>query len=109
MAAIGKIELDNFRERSALGRRGAAKQGRIPANGTPFGYQIGDDSKPQINETEAEIVRRIFDMYVHQGLGAPSIARRLTDADIPRANRSKQWLEPYIQRILKNEAYKGTW
>ncbi len=109
MAAIGKIELDNFRERSALGRRGAAKQGRIPANGTPFGYQIGDDGKPQINQTEAEIVRRIFDMYVHQGLGAPSIARRLTDADIPRANRSKQWLEPHIQRILKNEAYKGTW
>ena len=27
MAAIGKIELDNFRERSTMGKRGAAKQG----------------------------------------------------------------------------------
>ena len=26
MAAIGKIELDNFRERSTLGKRGTAKQ-----------------------------------------------------------------------------------
>ena len=30
MAAIGKIELDNFRERSTMGKRGAAKQGRVP-------------------------------------------------------------------------------
>ena len=28
MAAIGKIELDNFRERSTMGKRGTAKQGR---------------------------------------------------------------------------------
>jgi len=110
MAAIGKIELDNFRERSALGRRGAAKQGRIPANGVPYGYRIGDDGKPQIDEAEAAIVRRIFDLYVHQGLGAPSIARQLTEEDVPlAAKRGKRWHQPYIQRILKNEAYKGTW
>ena len=30
MAAIGKIELDNFREPSTLGKRGTAKQGRLP-------------------------------------------------------------------------------
>ena len=28
MAAVGKIELDNFRERSSMGKRGSAKQGR---------------------------------------------------------------------------------
>ena len=33
MAAIGKIELDNFRERSTLGKRGTAKQGRAPTGG----------------------------------------------------------------------------
>ena len=33
MAAIGKIELDNFRERSTMGKRGAAKQGRAPTGG----------------------------------------------------------------------------
>ena len=35
MAAIGKIELDNFRERSTLGKRGTAKQGRVPTGGVP--------------------------------------------------------------------------
>ena len=31
MAAIGKIELDNFRDRASMGKRGAAKQGHIVA------------------------------------------------------------------------------
>ena len=35
MAAIGKIELDNFRERSTMGKRGTAKQGRVPMTGPP--------------------------------------------------------------------------
>ena len=35
MAAIGKIELDNFRERSTLGKRGTAKQGREPTGAYP--------------------------------------------------------------------------
>ena len=36
MAAIGKIELDNFRERSTMGKRGSAKQGRMPAGAPPL-------------------------------------------------------------------------
>ena len=48
MAAIGKIELDNFRERSAMGKRGMAKQGRVPTGGLPYGYRIGDDGRPEV-------------------------------------------------------------
>ena len=40
MAAIGKIELDNFRERASMGKRGAAKQGRIPVT-----FPTGTDSE----------------------------------------------------------------
>ena len=37
MVAIGKIELDNFRERSTMGKRGVAKQGRAPTGRLPMG------------------------------------------------------------------------
>ena len=37
MVAIGKIELDNFRERSTMGKRGVAKQGRAPTGRLPYG------------------------------------------------------------------------
>ena len=36
MAAIGKIKLDNFRERSTMGKRGTAKQGRVPMGRLPY-------------------------------------------------------------------------
>ncbi len=47
MAAIGKIELDNFRERSTMGKRGTAKQGRFPLGSVPYGYRIEDDGRPR--------------------------------------------------------------
>ena len=79
MAAIGKIELDNFQERSTLGKRGTAKQGRVPTGGLSYGYRIRDDGRPEVVEEQAEVVRRIFHMYIHEGMGSPSIAVRLTD------------------------------
>ena len=110
MAAIGKIELDNFRERSSLGKRGTAKQGRIPSGGLPYGYRIGAGGKPEVMEAEAETVRRIFRQYVHEELGIPSITRLLEDEGVPTGKPSgKRWYESHVSRILRNEAYKGTW
>ena len=47
MAAIGKIELDNFRERASMGKRGTAKQGPVPVSNVPYGYRVGDDGRPR--------------------------------------------------------------
>ena len=109
MAAIGKIELDNFRERSTLGKRGTAKQGRVPMGGLPYGYRIGDDGRPEVVEEQAEIVRRIFHMYVHEGMGSPSIAVRLTDEGIPTQTGKLLWRQSYIHYVLANATYTGTW
>ena len=109
MAAIGKIELDNFRERAAMGKRGSAKRGRIPAGKLPFGYRVGDDGKPEIVEAEAELVRRIFHMYVHEEMGSISIAWQLIDEEIPAPGSGKRWHQAYVHSLLKNTAYKGVW
>ena len=109
MAAIGKIELDNFRERSTMGKRGAAKQGRVPTGGLPYGYRIGDDGRPQIVEEQAEVVRRIFHMYVHEGMGSRSIAVRLTEEGIPTQTGKPMWRQSYVHHVLGNATYTGTW
>ena len=109
MAAIGKIELDNFRERSTMGKRGTAKQGRVPTGGLPYGYRIGDDGRPEVVEEQAEVVRRIFDMYVNEGIGSPSIAVRLTDEGIPTQTGKLLWRQSYIHYVLANATYTGTW
>ena len=109
MAAVGKIELDNFRERSSMGKRGSAKQGRIPISNVPYGYCIGEDGRPEVVEAEAEVVRRVYRMYVRDGKGAPAITRQLNADGVPLAKEGKRWYDGTIHRILSNETYKGTW
>ena len=106
MAAIGKIEIDNFKERSAMGRRGAAKQGRVP-NKLPYGYCRGEDGRAVIVEEEARVVRRIFNMYVHDGLGATLIGDILTAECVPPARSAKRWHQARVNHILGHSAYKG--
>ena len=109
MAAVGKIELDNFRERSSMGKRGSAKQGRIPIGNVPYGYRVGEDGRPEVVEAEAEVVRRVYRMYVRDGKGAPAITRQLNADGVPLAKEGKRWYDGATQRILSNETYKGTW
>ena len=109
MAAIGKIELDNFRERASMGKRGSAKQGRIPVNNVPFGYRLGEGRRPEIVESEAEVVRRVFRMYVREDMGAPAIAKQLTAECVPTPRAVGRWYDATVTRILRTEAYKGTW
>ena len=107
LPAIGKIELDNFRERSTMGKRGSAKQGRMPAGAPPYGYRTGDDGKPEICEPEAEVVRRIFHMYVHEGLAGTPICERMTSDDAPLRNPGSRWHKAYVSAILGREVYAG--
>ncbi len=109
MAAIGKIELDNFRERSSMGKRGSAKQGRIPVNHVPDGYRVGEDRRPEIDEERAEIIRRIFRYSVEDGMGAPAIAEALEAGGVPTSTPGARWHAAQVNRILRNETYKGTW
>ena len=109
MAAIGKIELDNFRERTSMGKRGTAKQGRIPVNNVPYGYRLGEGRRPVVEESEARVVRRVFHMYVREGMGAPAIAKKLTAEGVPTPRAVGKWLDRTVTRILEHEAYRGTW
>ena len=109
MAAIGKIELDNFRERSAMGKRGIAKQGRAPTGGLPFGYRIGEDGRPEVDEEGAKVVRRIFRMYVHEGIGSHTIAIRLTDDGVLTQTGKRLWHQAGVLHVLGNATYRGTW
>ena len=108
MAAIGKIELDNFRERSTMGKRGTAKQGRVPTGGVPYGYRIGDDGRFEVVEEQAEVVRSIFRMYVDERMGSYSIAVRLTDEGVPTQSGKMLWLQSRVHHILGNATYTAT-
>ena len=103
MAAIGKVELDSFRERARMGKRGAAKAGKAPIGSVPFGYAIAEDGRLEIVPDDAAAVAALFAAYVNDGKGTAEIAREL------EARTGRRWHSSHIHRMLANSAYKGLW
>ncbi len=91
----------------------------------PYGYIFNSRREFEIVPTEAEIVRKIFDLYNNEGWGYKKIANYLTDQGIPTPRMSEQmrkeadgkeykrqvkaaWAIVTVQGILDNDFYIGT-
>ena len=83
-----------------MGKRGKAKQGRMPNGSVPYGYGTGEDGKPVVYEPEAEIVRRIFRQYVHAGMVGLAIARQLAQDNAPTWRPGSRWHNAYVCALL---------
>ncbi|SDW16374.1 site-specific DNA recombinase [Marininema mesophilum] len=103
-SAVAEYEAEKIAIRVRLGNKEKARKGLwmgIP----PFGYDL-KDRRLIINKTEAEIVRKIFDLYINEGYGSFKIAEYLNKQHCyPRSG--KKWSRGTIVYILKREAYKG--
>ena len=71
-----------------------------------LGYE-SKDGVLTVNEEEAKIVRRIFDLYVNERMGTQLIAKKLAEENTPLTKRLKCWSPTAVMRILKNEKYVG--
>jgi len=71
-----------------------------------LGYDVRN-GKLYINEEGAEIVRRIFHMYLDEGKGAHVIAKQLREEGVQTSRYMKDWSYTVIMRLLKNEKYCG--
>ena len=76
LASIAGLEREAIRERFQMGKRGAAKLGKVPVGKPPYGFGRDSDGKPAIVESEAIAIRRMFELYI-DGMGTPSIRETL--------------------------------
>ena len=104
--ALAQEESANTSKRIKFGKQLNAAKGRVP--NIVFGYDktIGDYFNLAINETEADMVRQIYDWYVKEGYGALKIANMLNERGI-KTKRGCQWSQNAVCRILTNELYTG--
>ena len=70
-----------------------------------YGFDL-KDGQMTVNETEAAVIRRIFDLYL-QGYGTPAISKILNEDGVPRRHGHEKWLPISIIYILNNERYMG--
>ena len=103
----GSDERKKIIERTSRGRYGKAKSGRAVGSGTPpYGYTY-ENGELTIKETEAQVVRMLFDWYANgdeQGnlMSIVGIAKRLSQIGIPTPSESKGWKH-------KRERPVGVW
>lgn len=74
----------------------------------PYGYLVTEDKQFEIIPTEAETVRRIFDLYSNAGWGYKKIANYLTDQGVPTPRMSERMRKEAAGKKTKREA-KNTW
>ena len=104
--ALAQEESANTSKRVKFGKKLNAEKGRVP--NIVYGYDktIGDYFHLTINETEASIIRQIYQWYTQEGYGASKIAIMLNERGL-KTKRNCQWSQNAICRILTNELYTG--
>ncbi|MBU0976350.1 recombinase family protein [Patescibacteria group bacterium] len=88
-------------ENVARGKRKRAELGLCSSN-PPYGYRL-NKGKYEVVESEAEVVRRIFDLY--RTMGIRPIVDELKGIKSPSGN--EQWGQTTIRRLVSNPAYVG--
>ena len=88
-AWLAELEIENFKERSRMGKRGVALKGKVVCRSAPFGYSANEERLPEVNESEAYIVRRIFEEYAVENKPVLAIARGLNNDRVPLRNQAR--------------------
>ncbi|MDB5177307.1 MAG: Site-specific recombinase, invertase Pin [Candidatus Saccharibacteria bacterium] len=117
MGVFHEYERVKISERFRIAKLNKVRSGKLlgynPAYGysyTPIkghGYEKQNGSF-EIIESEAEVIRKIFNWVADDGLSTNKIIKRLYDEGIsPRKGKRDQWTAGPINRLLRNESYIG--
>ena len=110
---IAEYERTQIMERTRRGKRHRARQGLVNVLSTaPYGYRYVKKSDTgnaffEIVESQAAVVRRIFEIYTvdHGSLG--DIMRELNEAMVGTRTGKAKWNRSTIWAILRNSSYIG--
>lgn len=108
MGSLAQEESRSISENVTWGQRKRFADGNINLPYKHFlGYEKGENGFPKIVESEAKIVRQIYDMFYFKGKTPSSIAKHLTEQGIPTPAGKSIWQSSTVESILTNEKYKG--
>lgn len=105
MAGVAQDEVRKLSERLKFGFRQAIKNGHVLGNDKLWGYNK-KDCVLTVNEEEARVVRRIFDLYANQQMGIRRISQTLFDEGFT-SRKGNAFNVLTIRHILCNPKYKG--
>lgn len=109
----GNEYLEYFKAIQQNGRLASVAAGNYIGSIAPYGYDkiwITEGKKKcptlQIKESEATVVRMIFDMYVNQNMGVNNICNKLDEMKI-KPPKGEFWSPLALRDMLVNDHYVG--
>ena len=110
---IAEYERAQIAERTRRGKLHRARSGsQAVMSGAPYGYRYVKKSDHmegfwEIDETQAQVVRDVFDRYVNGGVSIGELARWLTERGVQTKTGKTRWDRSTIWAMLRNPAYRG--
>lgn len=110
LSAVAEIERENIRTQTMAGREQKAREGKWNGGFAPYGYKLVD-GKLEIAEDEVEVVRLIYDRYIHTNDGINGVAKYLNDHGYKKKIRQNGTIpgfsSNFVKDVLDNPVYMG--
>ena len=110
LSAVAEIERENIRTQTMAGREQKAKEGKWNGGFAPYGYKL-ENGQLLIAEDEVEIIRIIFDRYIHTNSGINGVAAYMNNNGYTkklRQNNTIPGFSPsFVKKVLDNPVYMG--
>ena len=110
LSAVAEIERENIRTQTMAGREQKAKEGKWNGGFAPYGYKL-ENGQLLIADDEVEVIRIIFDRYIHTNSGIRGVATYLNDNGYTKKLRQNNTIpgfsSGFIKSVLDNPVYIG--
>ena len=105
--AFAQSESENMSQNIRWGVRQGFRMGTSGyADFVCYGYKRGDGGRLDIDETDADVVRRIFQMRA-EGKSLGAISDWLHESKVLSPSGKERWSRETISKLLRNEKYIG--
>ena len=110
LSAVAEIERENIRTQTMAGREQKAKEGRWNGGFAPYGYKL-ENGELLIAEDEVEVIRMIFDRYIHTNDGIRGVAQYMNNHGYTKKLRQNNTIpgfsSSFVKKVLDNPVYMG--
>ena len=106
LGVFAEFEHATIVERTKMGMEKKAKGGQWVGGVVPFGYRLEPEKGLVVQEEEALIVRKMFQMYAFGKEGVFTICNRLQETG-QRKRSGKPWDRRIVLHMLRNPLYLG--
>ena len=106
MSSLAQEEIRKLSERVKFGYKRSVEKGIVAGSNNILGYRK-DKGKLVIDEQQAEIIRKIFEIYAEGEIGSNKLSYMLYDEYGYKNSRGNPIHSSNIRDIIRNPKYKG--